>query len=163
MRVIKLAIISFIVFFLLITAFSLLIPSNVRISRAIQIDAPRSVVLNQLNDPINWKNWFPSDDSIQYLFVEGKVKGILLNSNRGLLINSITDSLVTATETGKSHRQMMTGWSLTGNSRVTVQWWTDFKLRWYPWEKFSSLLLDARYGPRLEKGLAQLKYFTENK
>ena len=163
MRVIKLAVISFIVFFLLITAFSLLIPSNVRISRAIQIDAPRSVVLHQLNDPINWKNWFPSDDSIQYLYVEGKVKGILMDSASGLLINSVSDSLVTAIEAGKGDRQMMTGWSLVGDSRVTVQWWTDFELRWYPWEKFSSLLLDTRYGPRLEKGLAQLKIFIENK
>jgi hypothetical protein len=38
----------------------------------------------------------------------------------------------------------------------------DFKLRWYPWEKFSSLLLEKRYGPVMEQGLAKLKKSINN-
>jgi hypothetical protein len=37
----------------------------------------------------------------------------------------------------------------------------DFRLRWYPWEKFSSLLLEKRYGPMLENGLDNLKKLME--
>ncbi len=44
---------------------------------------------------------------------------------------------------------------------VTVQWYMDFHQRWYPWEKFSSLLLEKRYGPVLEKGLSDLKKRAE--
>jgi hypothetical protein len=38
----------------------------------------------------------------------------------------------------------------------------DFHLRWYPWEKFASLLLEKSYGPRMEQGLATLKRLVEN-
>jgi len=37
----------------------------------------------------------------------------------------------------------------------------DFHLKWYPWEKFSSMLLENRYGPMMEQGLAKLKKVVE--
>jgi len=42
-----------------------------------------------------------------------------------------------------------------------VQWWMDFKLRWYPWEKFSSLFFENIYGAQMEKGLDNLKRLAE--
>jgi hypothetical protein len=37
----------------------------------------------------------------------------------------------------------------------------DFRLRWYPWEKFSSLLFEKSYGLTMEKGLNNIKKLSE--
>jgi hypothetical protein len=37
----------------------------------------------------------------------------------------------------------------------------DFHLRWYPWEKFGSLLLEKSYGTKMEMGLMSLKKLAE--
>ncbi len=139
MRFIKLGLISVVVFALLITAFSLMIPSQVRISKAIDISVDRDTLLNQLSNTNNWKNWYPGADSIQQLSE----------------ITTITDSTVIAKQS-----RAESGWNLYDAGipgTLTVQWYMDFHLRWYPWEKFSSLLLEKRYGPIMEKGLDNLK------
>jgi hypothetical protein len=33
----------------------------------------------------------------------------------------------------------------------------DFRLSWYPWEKFSSLFYEKTYGAMMERGLNDLK------
>ena len=143
MRFIKLGLISVVVFSLLITAFSLMIPSHVRISKAIDITVGRDTLLNQLSNTANWKNWYPGADSIQQLSE----------------ITTITDSTVIAKQS-----RAESGWNLYDAGipgTLTVQWYMDFHLRWYPWEKFSSLLLEKRYGPIMEKGLDNLKKLLE--
>lgn len=143
MRFIKLGLISVVVFSLLITAFSLMIPSHVRISKAIDISVDRDSLLNQLSNTNNWKNWYPGADSIQQLSE----------------ITTITDSTVIAKQS-----RAESGWNLYDAGipgTLTVQWYMDFHLRWYPWEKFSSLLLEKRYGPIMEKGLDNLKKLLE--
>jgi hypothetical protein len=37
----------------------------------------------------------------------------------------------------------------------------QFKLRWYPWEKFASLLFEKQYGTQMEAGLNKLKAYLE--
>ena len=58
MRVIKFALISVVVLFLLVTGISLFIPSHIRISRAINMKADRDDIMDQINDAANWKNWY---------------------------------------------------------------------------------------------------------
>ena len=121
--------------------------------------------MQQLNNPSNWKNWFPSKDSIRAMYVEGEIKGILLDSIEALMMTEKSDSMVRAVTAGFSKRDFSMGWFVVPNSnpsQVTVQWWMDFKLRWYPWEKFASLLFDKQYGTRLEIGLRRLKDFVES-
>lgn len=164
MRLIKLAIISFIFFFLLITGISLLIPSNVRISKARDINADKDSVLVQINDATNWKNWYPGADTLELLRIEGVVKGIITRETQGIIISSANDSVVTAGNAGPGSRRSEMGWNIMqqgGKGPVTVQWYMDFHFRWYPWEKFSSLLLEKRYGVVMEQGLDKLKKFVE--
>ena len=165
MRVIKLGIISVIFFSLLITGISLFFPSNVRISKAIDINASRETVLPQISNAANWKKWYPGADTLDLLVTGGKVTGLVLDSLQGIIrITNSSDSTVVAATAGPGTREMITGWVLYESSvpsSVTVQWYMDFHLRWYPWEKFSSLLLEKRYGPVMEKGLANLKALLE--
>ncbi len=148
MRIIKLAIISVIVFSLLITMISLFFPSRVRISRAIDMNTDRNAVIQQLKDTAKWKNWYPGADSALVLPV----------------ITAVTDSSVSAETYLENGRKGMTGWNVYEASlphSVTVQWYMDFRLRWYPWEKFSGLLLEKRYGPVMEIGLGRMKELIE--
>ena len=163
MRIIKLGIISSIFFFLLITGFSLFIPSHIRISKAIDINAAKDSVMNQISDVTNWKKWYPGADSMKLLLVDGKVKGIETHSVQNIRITGINDSTVLAVSSGINSKGGEVGWNFypVNNNSVTVQWYMDFHLKWYPWEKFSSLMLENRYGPVMEKGLANLKSLLE--
>ncbi|MFZ9386999.1 MAG: hypothetical protein ACO25B_03890 [Chitinophagaceae bacterium] len=148
MRIIKLALISAVFFSVLITLFSLLFPSRVRISKAIDITADRQAILAQLSDTGNWKYWYPGADSARILPE----------------IRKSTDSSVVAETRLEKGKKGVTGWNLyeTPQPRtLTLQWFMDFHLRWYPWEKFSGLLLEKRYGPLMEKGLENLKTLLE--
>ncbi|HEX7906394.1 MAG TPA: SRPBCC family protein [Chitinophagaceae bacterium] len=167
MKLIKLAIISFVFLFLLITVISLFIPSHIRISRAVRIHAAKEKVMEQIAQPPNWKNWYPGTDSSTLIMVEGKPQGIMANKKRGqgLIITAINDSAVVAQSIGAAKQVITTGWNMMPGdsvSGVSLQWYMDFKLGWYPWEKFSSLLFEKQYGPQMEQGLNKLKKLVEN-
>lgn len=165
MRVIKLGLISLVVFSFFITGISLFFPSRVRISKAIDIRASKDSVFKQVSDAANWKKWYPGADTMELLVNDGKATGLHLNKLQGIIsITNFTDSTITAATAGPGIKEAVTGWnffegSMPGN--VTIQWYMDFHLRWYPWEKFSSLLLEKRYGPMMEKGLDRLKAVLE--
>ncbi|MDP4265112.1 MAG: hypothetical protein Q8941_21470 [Bacteroidota bacterium] len=147
MRIIKLGLISIVFLSLLITGISLFFPSRVRISKAIEINGTREMIMRQTGDRQNWKNWYPGVDSIKSITITEK-----------------NDSSVRATIVGPGSKNIETGWNIFSTASgqpVTVQWYMDFHLRWYPWEKFSSLLLEKSYGPRMENGLSDLKRIVE--
>jgi len=148
MRLIKLAIISVIVFFLIITAFSLMIPSNVRISRAINLASNEDRVLSLLQDSAQWNQWHPA----------------LMNDSTKRSIQtkflSISDTLILTSWQQGSRQPFTNGWHIHTMSHadsLTLQWYMDFKLPWYPWKKFESLFFDKVYGSMMEQGLANIK------
>lgn len=167
MRFIRLFLISFIVLFLIITGISLFIPSHVRISKAIDIRASRDSIVAQLADPAQWKHWYPGLDTAALYYEQGVPKGVITNrqSNAFILITEATGKEVVTEFKGFRNKQVVSGWNLipaADSATVTVQWYMDFSLRWYPWEKFSSLVLEKNYRPVMEQGLANLKKQVEN-
>src|SRR4030095_16742904 len=60
MRVVKLAILSFIFLFLLVTIISLFIPGYIRISKATNIVADDTVVYTHIKDLPEWIKWHPA-------------------------------------------------------------------------------------------------------
>ena len=165
MRIIKLIIISILVLFIIITIISLFIPSHIRISKAIQINASKESVMNQISNPEKWKNWYPGIDSIKYFYKAGVIKGIMLNEEKQqyLILSNKKNNEVTAAFTFPN-KKILTGWEIVptlGTNSVTVQWYIDFHLNWYPWEKFTSFMFERIYNPQLQKGLDNLKTFLE--
>ena len=163
MKLLRFVFICFVFFALLITVFSLLIPAHIRISRATDIRASQDSVLMRIQNPAQWKNWYPGADSASLIYENGKITGIATGSNKGLQLECISDSLIIAANADK---KMSMGWQIfpaAAPNTTTIQWYMNFKLRWYPWEKFSSLLLEKRYGPLMEKGLSNLKKLVEQK
>lgn len=152
MRLIKLAVISFVILFIIITLFSLLIPSNVRISRAINIASKQEKLLPFLNNKENWKQWNPvfmndsSAKNIQTKFL------------------SVTDTLILAEWQQASKSPITNGWHIHTVSKadsLTLQWYMDFDLPWYPWKKFESLFFDKVYGTMMQEGLQNVKVKVE--
>ena len=166
MRVIKLGIISFVALFLLLTAISIFIPSKIRISRNLQINAPLVKVMGELSNPAQWKSWFPGMDTAKLLYDNGQLKGVILNytQQRFLYIIDQKPNELVAEYKGIKQKKVLTSWYVHEESpkQVTVNWNMDFTLRWYPWEKFSSILFEKQYGPQLEQGLEKLKKKVES-
>jgi lipopolysaccharide export LptBFGC system permease protein LptF len=165
MRIIKLIIISIVCLLLIITIISLFIPSHIRISRAVQINASKEKVMEQLSDPVKWKNWYPNADSSEFFYENGQLKGLILNKSKrqNIIIIKKTENEVIAVYTF-TNRKLVTGWQVVASNdskSVTVQWYIDFHLKWYPWEKFSSFMFEKIYNPQLEKGLNNLKALLE--
>lgn len=145
MRLIKLGAVS--VFFLALVVFlmSLLIPSKVRISRAVNILAPKDSILAHLENPAKWSSW-------NEMVHEGTEISILSLSG---------DSVLTSWKTGKE--PVVSGFALEESGGTTVvQWYFDFRLKWYPWEKFGSIVFDKHFGTPMEQSLNKLKKLVEN-
>lgn len=153
MRLIKLALISFLFLFGVATAVSLLIPSSIRISRAVNLDSvPPAFAL--ILDTSRWKEWHPAfmNDSLQRHFP------ITVN------LQNRTDSSITMQLRQGNRMPVANGWlihSYTYADSVTLQWYMDFRLKWYPWQKFSSLFYENTYGAMMEEGLTNLKNLAE--
>lgn len=161
MRFVKLAIISAVVLFIVIFLFSLIIPSTVRVSRAIDISAPKDSLVPHLADLRQWKQWNEMTNNREL-------------SNQQFQESSITSEQMTITKKAQVGDTLLTDWKQP-NARVlnsgftwygndgqlVVQWYFDIKLRWYPWEKFGSIVFDKQLGPPMEKSLGNLKKLLE--
>ena len=151
MRILKLALISFICFFLLLTLISLLVPSQIRISKAINIAPKRNAIMSLITDTSRWKEWHPMFKTSAQNSVEPV---------------SANDSVIIKKTTGKSGRTVTNGWQVYNyahSDSLTVQWYMDIHLQWYPWQKFGSLFYEATYGNMMQQGLIDLKTAAEAK
>jgi len=149
MQLIKLVIISAFAFFLLLTAFTLFIPSQIRISRAIDITAERKEVLPLVQQLDNWKSWnaYLQDSS-------GRFR---------ISLTEISDSLVTSNWVA-GDKEFASGLAIyeARQGTITVQWYFDFRLKWYPWEKIASIVYDRQMGGPMEESLVKLKERIES-
>lgn len=164
MRVIKLAILSFIFLFLLITIISLFIPGNIKISKATNIAADDKIVYTYIDDLADWKQWHPALKNVpEGEFVVLKDSSIRVQGTTITILERKNEELVTEMVTVKG-RPIISALKVIrhqpGDSS-TLQWYMDFKLRWYPWEKFRSLFFENIYGIQMEQGLENLKQLSE--
>ncbi|MFI5185372.1 MAG: SRPBCC family protein [Chitinophagales bacterium] len=165
MRIIRLIIISILVLFTIITIISLFIPSHIRISKAVQINSSKEAVMEQISDPGKWRNWYPDAHSSEYFYEKDSIKGLILDQDKKqfLVITGKKEDEVTAVYM-LPNKKTPTGWQIISSQNsnsVTVQWYIDFHLRWYPWEKFASFMFEKVYNPQLKQGLDSLKAFVE--
>jgi hypothetical protein len=164
-KIFRLLFFSVLFLFLLVTGISLFIPSHIRISKAINIAASADTVLSQINEPVKWKNWFPGLESSTLFYEAGVVKGVIISDSSQQYIRITEkkkDEVITELRSGS--KKIISGWKVISYAQpgsTTLQWYMDFKLRWYPWEKFSSLLFEKSYGLKMEQGLNNIKKLVE--
>lgn len=160
MRVLKLSLISIIIFFLLFIGFTMLLPSHLRVSRAIDIKAPIEKIHPHVAALDRWKPWntLLDDSSVKIISVTSQqIKTGKFDIN---LQPGKADSVFTnwSQQDGKSFNSNFSFASSAGTT--VVQWYFDFYFKW-PWEKFGSLVYDDRMGPGMEKSLTRLKGLVE--
>jgi hypothetical protein len=163
MRLIKLAILSFIILFIVVTIISLFIPSHIRISKATNIAADDTVVYSNISELSNWKKWHPALKSIPGNEIQ-KINASSIKVKGTMIAITLRKSDEIMTElTADDGRPIESGFKTirhAGDSS-TLQWYMDFKLRWYPWEKFRSLFYENIYGVQMEQGLNNLKELSK--
>lgn len=161
MRVIKLGFISMLVLVLLATFLSLLFPSTVVVSRAIDIKSYKQPIYLLVSDLRNWKPWVEGMDNPN-VFVYDSITAKLGNTTVAII--ALTDTTVVSSwKNSTSSDQLSTIRLISDSSQknTIVQWQFVQHIKWYPWEKFSSMMNDKIIGTLIEKNLANLKQIAE--
>lgn len=162
MRIVKLAIISAVVLFLVTYLFSLIIPSQIRVSRAMNISVPNDSLRAMITDLRQWHLWnelVENPDLTHPHFSQNEFSSDQLTVTS---LPSTGDTLKTAWRQQKNAQVLASGFTWEGNgNQLVIQWYFDIKLRWYPWEKFGSIVFDKQMGPPMEKSLGNLKKLLE--
>jgi hypothetical protein len=151
MRVIKLGLISVVVFFVLFTLGGLLLPSHNIVSRAVNIKAKPTSILPLVQNKAQWHLW-----------IEG-IDNATLNKRQQVKIIEVSDSLVVAnwkTAEANYTTRFRLIYNL-GQGVTIVQWQFEQDVKWYPWERISSLMNDKILGTLMEKNLAKLQLVVE--
>jgi hypothetical protein len=155
MRLIKLGLLSVFFLFFIATAVSLLIPSHIRISKAINIYGRQDAIFAMVRDTQRWKEWHPA-------FMRGDSAPAFPSIR--ISMKTETDSeLVMQLQQG-AKKPVINGWKIYQHSpldSLTLQWYMDFRLKWYPWQKFGSLFYENTYGILMEEGLTNIKKNVE--
>ena len=133
-----------------------MIPSNIRISKAINIYTSKDSVFPLIKNKDAWTSWHPA-------FIQNDSTPVFDSIH--IVSQQQTESeLIMQLQQGK--KDIVTnGWKIyehKGVDSVTLQWYMDFHLKWYPWKKFGSLFYENTYGVMMQEGLANIKEILEN-
>ena len=155
MRVIKLGLISIVFLFLVATAISLLIPSHIRISKAINLSAQKNVVVGYIKDTTKWKQWhpafIPSDSAKKFPAIT-------------IIPKAVNDSEVVMQMQQENKTAVISGWKIyeyASTDSITLQWYMDFNIKWYPWQKIGSMFYENTYGVMMQEGLTNMKQLVQ--
>ncbi len=164
MRFLKLAIISVIVIFIILTAMSSLLPSQILVSRAVDIKGSSNKIKENLFQLKQWQYWMTD--------AQGNKTQHLYDAKKDV----VTIGPTVITVASKNDSTLVTEWSAanimkgsfriidhhTPDSLITVQWQMEQDVKWYPWEKFASITKDELWGGSMEKSLENLKLLVES-
>jgi len=155
-RVFKLFLISVVFLFIVVTGISLFIPSHVRISKAINVHGEKDSIFSLIRDTSKWKLWhpafMPNDSAPKFPAIK-------------IMEQSENDSEVVMHLQQDNRPQVANVWKIYNHQQtdsLTLQWYMDFHLKWYPWAKFGSLFFENTYGVMMEKGLENIKQIASN-
>lgn len=162
MKFVKLGLITIVFFSILLTAFSLLLPSETNISRAIDINAPADTVYNYINNLADWKHWYAEYDSSKTK-VSTDNKSLTVNNTVITITRALPDKVNATWQTGQNNpvKGEFNIISKESGASVTLQWNFIQKVKWYPWQKFASIASGKIIGPFMEKSLQNLKARAE--
>jgi hypothetical protein len=100
--------------------------------------------------------------SAWHLWIVG-MDSTTLNKRQQVQIVSVSDSLVVANwKTAEANYTTKFRFIYNPGQAVTiVQWQFEQDVKWYPWERISSLMNDKILGTLMEKNLAKLQLVVE--
>ncbi|GAC1440826.1 MAG: hypothetical protein NVSMB63_07770 [Sediminibacterium sp.] len=162
MRLLKLVLISIAGLFLLATVITSLFPSQVIVSRAINMEAPADSILPYVKDIHQWKKWMEGMNEGMVIILSDTAAEL---GGTRVIITQISDTAVHSSWLNGSGNRQMGTINLIGTrvQKITVvQWQFQQQVRWYPWEKLGSIMNDKIMGTMMEKNLGNLKKLVEH-
>jgi hypothetical protein len=160
----KLILGSLIIFSLVILFLFALFPSDISISRIVQINNPQENVRKKIVNLREWKTWNemlltqfsgnnPNDQLDAALMKRGNISVEILSAGQ--------DTILTRWKNGQ--RSFTGNYILTRmNGQTVLEWSLHFHIKWYPWEKLASMFYDKQLGTMMENSLLKLKNELES-
>jgi hypothetical protein len=155
----KLILGSLIIFSLVILFLFALFPSDISISRVVQINSQQETVRKKIVDLREWKTWNEmlltqfsginaSDELDSALMKRGNISVEISSAGQ--------DTIITRWKNGQ--RSFTGNYILTRmNGETVLEWSLHFHINWYPWEKLASMFYDKQLGTSMENSLLKLK------
>ena len=160
--------------FILLTIIGLIIPSSVKISRGVIIDADSVQVVKVVKDVKSWPQWMiwmqsengslieftqlNNQPAVEWRLVDAKGKGRISLTGAQMELIEILHEFpgMNAAKGGIRIRS-------AGQHRTEVLWMIEYPLRWYPWERFEGIFMDSMIGGALEKALNELSEYMQGR
>jgi len=155
MKLIKLAVISALLLSVLVTAISLLFPSTVIVSRAIEVKSTSEKIAFYAADLSQWSAWM-SDWKQNEVRLQNDTAFI---GTQMIHFESKTDSSVNYqwVATGQAPYIVKIEWFSLEKGNYVIHWTFEQNVSWYPWEKFQTLLNEKLLGGKMEMELQNLQ------
>jgi hypothetical protein len=155
MKLIKLALISALLLSVLVTAISLLFPSTVIVSRAIEVKSTSEKIAFYAADLNQWSAWM-SDWKQNEVRLQNDTAFI---GTQMIHFESKTYSSVNYQwiATGQAPYIVKIEWFPLEKGNYVIHWTFEQHVSWYPWEKFQTLLNEKLLGGKMEMELQNLQ------
>jgi len=172
MNTVKILVIILLVAILGALTWAIFLPSDIHISKSIEIDAPVNKVFNQVNNFRNWGNWAPYQDSLYNARFEGNDVGVgakmlWSDEKEGESVNTIIISeknkkIVTelAFNADKKAKSIFLFNEQGGVTEIT--WQMNLKDLSYPFGRFVGFMIQKGAEYNFTLGLNSLKKFVES-
>ncbi len=155
MKLIKLVVFSVLILSVLVTAISLLLPNTVIVSRAVEVKCTPDKIAFFTTDLKHWNAWM-SDWKQNEVRLQNDTAFI---GTQMIHYESKTDSSVNYkwVATGQAPYQVKIEWFPLEKGNFVIHWTFEQHVRWYPWEKFQTLLNEKLLGSKMEQELQNLQ------
>ena len=153
------------IFMLLALAISLLLPSEINISRSIEISSTKENIFHNISDIDQWQYWVANKDSLLVatsasssgkVFSMGNAKAWVVDSNNNKIVANwqVNNGPVVSSDFIIKEKD--------GTNNVIVEWNFIQKVKWYPWEKLALIASEKSFGDFMEACLENLKHHSES-
>lgn len=170
-RNIKLLLVGFGGLVLLLLLMGLAIPSKVKISRGVLLSEDYETVYASLQNVGEWEAWMPwvkYDSTATVSRSENSNGGVAVfrwsgnaNKNAGSIYIVQTRpeeiSLLFQFQNNIPAKGGFRIHKVEESEGVELIWFMEYRLRWYPWERFYGIFADKIWGQAFEKGLADFQ------
>lgn len=138
---------------IIVFLFSLFFSSTAKMQRAGVINAPASVVLQQLSDTTNWNKWYP------WPLGSGSQHGALVFE--GIEQDSLLRYSIVTPDASHPIKGSFYLQPLNNGTATAINWSIERHVGLLPWWKIRGVMMDRIYGPSMEDGLTSLKKLSE--
>jgi hypothetical protein len=162
----KLIIASLVVFSVVILFLFALFPSDISVTRVVEINCSKEKLIGKIADLRTWPKWnlLLADSGAVHRAESGsQIDSAFLN------IGGVSVSLLYVAPDSVVTRWQHNGKTFSGNfhltgvdGRVVLEWKLNFHVKWYPWDKLASMFYEKEIGPVMEQSLVKLQAEVEN-